>query len=106
MVKFAPPSVDFQIPYGGRRGARVTTPPVTELIPRTPRAEETYMIFALPGSRTIDEIERPSNAGPVYAGAIRKPPLPKIASHLPPAPAGTLVFEARCVQVSPPSFDL
>src|ERR1700751_2959730 len=66
-VKFAPPSVDFHNPYGGRPGARVTAPPLkTELTPRTPRVEAVYIVLP---STTIDEIDRPSNAGPLYAGA-------------------------------------
>src|SRR5438132_8281643 len=69
-VKFAPPSVDFQSPYGGRPGARVTTPPLeTELTPRTPRVEPTYGVLP---STTIDEMERPLNAGP---GVCRRRPL-------------------------------
>ena len=41
-VKFAPPSVDFQKPYGGSPGASVTAPPLkTELMPRTARTEPT-----------------------------------------------------------------
>ena len=40
-VNVAPPSVDFQIPYGGRPGASETVPPVTELFPRIARAEPT-----------------------------------------------------------------
>src|SRR6266436_7894785 len=66
-VKFAPPSVDFHSPNGGRPGARLTTPPVTELTPRTARVEPTYIVLPL---TLIDEIARPSNAGPVYAGAV------------------------------------
>src|SRR5213594_3226302 len=89
-VKFAPPSVDFHSPYGGRPGARVTTPPVTELTPRTPRVEPTYMVLPL---TMTDEIARPSKAGPVYAGAVPH----EVAI------AGTLVFAARCVHVLPPS---
>src|SRR5213592_4404544 len=65
-VKFAPPSVDFHSPNGGRPGARLTTPPVTELTPRTARVEPTYIVLPL---TTIDEMARPSKAGPVYAGA-------------------------------------
>ena len=92
-VKFAPPSVDFHSPIGGRPGARLTVPPVTELTPRTARAEPTYMVLPL---TTIDEMARPSKAGPVYAGA--SPHEVDIS--------GTLVFAARCVHVVPLSVDL
>src|SRR4029453_4191076 len=98
-VKFSPQSVDLYNPSGGRPGGRNTTPRETERTPGTPRAEETYMIFALPGSITIEEMERPSNAGPVYAGAFRTPNVPggtpNTASQSTPGPVGTLVFEAR-----------
>src|SRR5882724_6410536 len=42
-LKVAPPSVDFQSPKGGRGvgGLDVTPPLVTELTPRTPRADAT-----------------------------------------------------------------
>src|SRR5271169_1837419 len=73
-AKVAPPSVDFQIPYGGSPGAKVTTPPdMTALTPRTPRTEPTYIVLP---STTIDEIDRPSKAGPLYAGAVCTPPKP------------------------------
>src|SRR6266852_9746353 len=68
-VKFAPPSVDFHSPIGGRPGARVTTPPVTELTPRTARVEPTYIVLPL---TLIDEIARPSNAGRVSEGGTAK----------------------------------
>src|SRR5207253_4193461 len=88
-VKFAPLSVDFHRPYGGRPGARVTTPPLeTELTPRTARVEPTYMV---PPLTTIDEMARPSKAGPVYAGAV-----PHGVSI-----AGTVVFAASFAQVVP-----
>src|SRR4030095_3889509 len=92
-VKFAPPSVDFHTPNGGRPGARVTPPPVTELTPRTARVELTYMVLPL---TMIDEIARPSKAGPVYAGA----------SPHEVGIVGTLVFATRCVHVLPRSVDL
>src|SRR6266702_4032867 len=92
-VKFAPPSVDFHRPNGGRPGARLTVPPVTELTPRTARVEPTYIVLPL---TTIDEIARPSKAGPVYAGASPH----KVGIK------GTLVFAARCVHVLPLSVDL
>src|ERR1044071_627398 len=92
-VKFAPPSVDFQSPIGGRPGARLTVPPVTELTPRTARVEPTYIVLPL---TTIDEMARPSKAGPVYAGA----------SPQEVGISGTLVFAVRCVQVLPLSVDL
>src|SRR5947199_7107657 len=92
-VKFAPPSVDFHSPNGGRPGARLTTPPVTELTPRTARVEPTYIVLPL---TTIDEMARPSKAGPVYAGA----------SPHEVGIKGTLVFAARCVHVLPLSADL
>jgi hypothetical protein len=93
-MKFAPPSVDFHIPKGGRPGARLTAPPLkTELTPRTARVDPTYMVLPL---TTIDEMARPSKAGPVYAGA--KPQ--EVGMR------GTLVAEARWVQVLPPSVDL
>src|SRR5207249_11634918 len=92
-VKFAPPSVDFQSPNGGRPGARLTGPPVTELTPRTARVEPTYMVLPL---TTIDEMARPLNAGPVYSGA---------GPH-PVGIAATLVFAARSVHVLPLSVDL
>src|SRR4030095_3580313 len=92
-VKFAPPSVDFHSPNGGRPGASVTPPPVTELTPRTARVEPTYMV---PPFTIIEEIARPSNAGPVYAGA----------SPQEVVITGTDVFAAKCVQVLPPSIDL
>ncbi len=60
------------------------------------------MTFGLLESIMIDEIARPSKAGPLYAGAARKPPVPKIALQLTPVPAGTSVCAARCVHVSPP----
>src|SRR5438874_13436290 len=105
-VKFAPPSVDFHSPYGGRPGARVTVPPVTELSPRMPRVDPTYNVLP---STTIDEMERPLNAGPVYAGAVLLPNVPgrvpNTASQL-TFPEGTLVFAARCVHVLPPSVDM
>src|SRR5436190_897862 len=43
--KFAPPSVDFQSPYGGRPATSETVPPVTELLPRIARAEPTYSVL-------------------------------------------------------------
>src|ERR1043166_2539076 len=92
-VKFAPPSVDFHSPNGGRPGARLTVPPVTELTPRTARVEPTYIVLPL---TTIDDMARPSKAGPVYAGAV-----PHEVGI-----AGTLVFATRCVHVSPLSVDL
>src|SRR4029434_504797 len=92
-VKFAPPSVDFHSPNGGRPGARLTGPPVTELTPRTARVELTYMVLPL---TTIDEMARPSKAGPVYAGA----------SPHEVGIVGTLVFATRCVHVLPRSVDL
>src|SRR5437773_11025638 len=92
-VKFAPPSVDFHSPNGGRPGARLTPPPVTELTPRTARVEPTYIVLPL---TTIDEMARPSKAGPVYAGA----------SPHGVGIKGTLVFAARCVHVLPLSADL
>src|SRR6266487_4079960 len=92
-VKFAPPSVDFHSPNGGRPGARLTVPPVTELTPRTARVEPTYIVLPL---TTIDEMARPSKAGPVYAGA----------SPQEVGISGTLVFAARCVHVVPLSIDL
>src|SRR5438445_11666179 len=64
-VKFAPPSVDFHSPIGGRPGARLTVPPVTELTPRTARVEPTYMILPL---TLIDGMARRLKAGPGYAG--------------------------------------
>src|SRR6058998_822283 len=92
-VKFAPPSVDFHSPNGGRPGARLTTPPVTELTPRTARVEPTYIVLPL---TTIDEMARPSKAGPVYAGA----------SPHEVGIARTFVFASRCVHVLPLSIDL
>src|SRR5262249_210345 len=92
-AKFAPPSVDFQSPNGGSPGARLTTPPVTEATPRTPPLDPPYIVLPL---TLIDEIARPLNAGPLYAGA----PPHEVGI------AGTLVFAARCVHVSPLSVDL
>src|SRR5438093_3136205 len=92
-VKFAPPSVDFHSPNGGRPGARLTVPPVTELSPRMARVEPTYIVLPL---TTIEEIARPSKAGPVYASA----------SPHEVGISGTLVFAARCVHVVPLSVDL
>ena len=68
-------------------------PPVTELTPRTARVEPTYIVLPL---TTIEEMARPSKAGPVYAGA--SPHQVDIS--------GTLVFAARCVHVVPLSVDL
>src|SRR5213080_3085287 len=36
-VKFAPPSVDFQMPIGGKFGLSENEPPVGTATPRTPR---------------------------------------------------------------------
>src|SRR6266480_41186 len=102
-VNVAPPSVDLYRPYGGSPGAKETVPPlVTDETPRTPRVDPTYIVLP---STTIDEIERPSKAGPLYAGAVRMPPKPNTASQS-TVSAGTLVTASRCVQVSPPSVDL
>jgi len=87
-VKFAPPSVDFHNPGGGRPGAKLTVPPVTELTPRTARVEPTYMILPL---TLIDEMARPLKAGPVYAG---------VCPHE-VGIAATVVFASRCVHVLP-----
>src|ERR671930_53537 len=92
-VKFAPPSVDFHRPNGGSPGARLTPPPVTELTPRTARVEPTYIVLPL---TTIDEMARPSKAGPSYAGA----------SPHEVAIVSTCVLAARCVHVVPLSVDL
>ena len=63
----APPSVDIQIPNGGRPGAKLTAPALdSALTPRTPRVEPTYMVLP---SITMEEMARPSNAGPLEAGA-------------------------------------
>src|SRR5215472_9951771 len=98
-VKFAPPSVDIQIPNGGKPGARLTAPPlITELTPRTPRVDPTNIVVP---SITMDEMERPSKAGPEYAGAVYWLPSLQVTIS-----AGTLVLAARCVQVLPPSVDL
>ena len=55
-------------------------------------------------------MERPSNAGPLYAGALGEPKVPagvpKTVSQSTPVPAGTVVFAASCVQVLPRSVDL
>src|SRR5207245_2923373 len=67
-VKCPPPSVDLNKPNGGRGvgGFDVVAPvPATELTPRIPRADETYIIFAFVGSITMELIERPRNAFPV-----------------------------------------
>src|SRR6266545_1832755 len=73
----APPSVDLNRPNGGLGvGGFVVAPPVTELTPRTPRVDETYRVFALVGSTTIELIERPINASPVYV------PFPGVVSPL------------------------
>ena len=70
-VKFAPLSVDFHTPYGGRPGARLTlVPPATAVTPRTARVEPTYIVVPL---TSIDEMARPSKAGPLYAGAVLVP---------------------------------
>src|SRR5205814_5864142 len=83
----APPSVDLYRPYGGSPGAKETVPPlVTDEIPRTPRVDPTYIVLP---STTIDEIERPLKAGPLYAGAVRMPPKPNTASQS-TVSAGTL----------------
>src|SRR5437763_3249079 len=92
-VKFAPASVDFHNPIGGRPGARLTVPPVTELTPRTARVEPTYMVLPL---TLIDEMARPLKAGPTYLGA--SPHEVDIS--------GTLVFAPKCVHVVPLSVDL
>src|SRR5207245_7051912 len=92
-VKFAPPSVHFHSPIGGRPGARLTVPPVTELTPRTARVEPTYMVLPL---TLIDEMARPLKAGPVYAG---------VCPHE-VGIAATVVFASRCVHVLPLSVDL
>ena len=106
-MKFAPLSVDFHIPNGGRPGARLTAvPPVTAVTPRTARVEPTYIVVPL---TRIDEIARPSNAGPAYAGAVLVPNVPGgtpfAASQLTEADP-TLVAAARCVHVLPPSVDV
>src|SRR2546429_8319347 len=92
-VKFAPPSVDFHSPIGGRPGARLTVPPVTELTPRTARVEPTYIVLPL---ILIDEMARPLNAGPTYLGAAPQ------EVGIGPTP----VFASRCVPVLPLSVDL
>src|SRR5437762_14351848 len=61
-VKFAPPSVDFQMPIGGKFGFSENVPPVGTATPRTPRAEPTLIVLPL---TTIELIERASNAGPL-----------------------------------------
>jgi hypothetical protein len=40
-VKVAPPSVDFHRPYGCAPGWLVVAPPLTDVTPRTPRADAT-----------------------------------------------------------------
>src|SRR6266576_2869500 len=94
-VKVAPPSVDFQIPTGGKLGFCENSPPDGTPSPRTPRADPTYRVFPL---TTIELIERPSNAGPLYG------PMTGVAPQ--PIAAATVVLAARCVQLLPPSVDL
>ena len=65
----------------------MTAPPlVTEITPaRTARVKPTYIVLPL---TTIDEMARPSNAGPLYAGAIGKPPIPNMAEQSTPVRPG------------------
>ena len=100
----APPSVDIQIPNGGRLGAKLTAPARdTALTPRTPRVEPTYMVLP---SITMEEVARPSNAGPLEAGAVITPNGGPNTAPQSTQPAGTEVLLASFTQVLPPSVDL
>jgi hypothetical protein len=92
-VKLAPPLVDLNRPKGGLGvGGLVVAPPLKiELTPRTPRVDETYKTFEWFGSTTIELIDRPAKASPVY---------------VPFAALDVVVFDMRCFQLFPPSVDM
>jgi len=97
-LNVAPPSVDSKRPKGGLgTGGFVVPPPVTELTPRTPRVDDTKRWFGFVGSITIELIERPRNALPVYVPFV-------------PVPGEKVVIgptvEDSSVHVFPPSVDL
>jgi hypothetical protein len=98
-LNVAPPSVDSKRPKGGLAvGGFVVPPPVTELMPLTPREDETKRWLAFVGSTTIELIERPRNAFP-------GPYVPLV-----PVPGENVVIgpivPASAVHVFPPSVDL
>jgi hypothetical protein len=66
------------MPHATAPGFTDTAPPLTELMPRTPRVVPTYHVFGWPGTIRIAAIDRSRNG----------------------------VWFAICVQVRPPSVDL